>query len=1650
MVKVVMGVIRLSYIGLVLILLSITTNAQTTRYVSATGNDELNVCNSELAPCASIQAAIDASDSGDSVLVASGEYAPFSIGFGGPEDLIIYGEEGALIILGDAIPNRRIIDLRSDGTTLSGFNISGGENGGNHVAVSVSGDSVTISNNTISGVLTGIQTTTSYTNGYNILTGNTITGSGYGISLQNNSNVITSNTITVTTEGMGIGSSSNLISGNIFTVNTDGVVLQTYSGGSLPGADVDIQNILDNNSFARAVYVTDNSGVAVETVFASIQDAINAAEAGNNILVRPGTYSEEISYSGTTFGLVIDKTISVTGVDGSDNLIIGTDNVQATLTSGAESNFGTNFYVTAADVSIQGIEFEAAAGSVDPESPSNAVNKAFEITADGFSIQHSIVKAAEGYNFDGKTSTSIYFGDEDPDDLNNFTVDSNRLHGGITITNGAGDGDEEVNFAITNNVVTGNHFLRVRGAVDDVAWLNSSAHLPTELTGNNVSGVSSFIFQNWDQDSTELIDLEYLETFISENTVGSFVYSKTQGEGVRLIQYSEYGGTAPAFILWKDDIQSVIDSSASGDTVFVGSGTYDNISIDKSIGLLSASGKDSVTINGPGVSQGAALRIKAGTSGVVVGSGDRGFTFSAQSPDLAAVYLEEGVSGFIITGSILNGGTRNAFLTTGSTSDIIVTGNSISGDGPRALAYNNGETSLGASRASDNVKFTNNNFIGGINAGLLLGIEASDATISGNTFSGTSSYAQLELWGTGAAVSGNNFSSSGSGYAFADAASLYDESSIMDSNTGGVIISGSNNIYNTLQSALEEAVANDTVIVDGAVYSEGSTNIQDENLRIQISEGVSGLDSLILDSSVTRVSITGNDSSLVVLGNNKDNHFYISGENLTVNGFQGYNTVYVEGRRNEYSFLSIPDGYTFTDNRSGSPNGTNTITSIDQAGFDDITVLVLFGTPVNYPGSSISFQNDSSIFVIDDAGEFDLSSSVSIEFWIKVSGFSETDQAITKKGEDSWSIHRNGDSDQLSFTSYSSGVQHTLTGNISVNDNSWHHIAAVFDGVSKSLYVDGMLDISESADAFDTNNEDIKIGGWQGNIDELRIWNTGISQNQIRNDLFQQLKGDEENLAGYWKMDEGVGSLITDHSSSASNSNIPVNSGISWGVDNPPSGRFITGDEGWRILTSPSSNVSYGELLSGLWTQGFTGADSEEGEPNVFTYQEGDGNEDASLRGFTPISSADAKPDPGQAFIVYVYEDVAPSTAGVQGGFPKIIRSDSVQRYGEILPSLSLTKSGSEGTYDELNDGWNLIGNPYGSTIDWDRTHGWNRTGLDSTFYVWSDSANGGTGSYLSWNGLSGTLSDGKIQPLQGFWVKANNSETPALGLDDSSRYGGIELSKLKSIPEIRLRLSGKDMSNQALIMFSDNASTGKDKMDAFKLESYNSDWLALYSTVNGGSAMDIQALPIVFENELNVDIGIDGSELNGEHEISWDLNATPKDWFIYLFDSELGISTDMKAVGFYSFRVSSDAASKEKKSIKNPGQVHVLIPQSGSGSTKSKIKNERFRVVVTKNQIIKNEEPTVVPSKLSLEQNYPNPFNPTTTIEFSLPVDTKVQLKVFDLLGREVAALIDNELLKAGNHRATFFAKGLSSGIYYYRIETEGYTVVKQMTLVK
>ena len=97
----------------------------------------------------------------------------------------------------------------------------------------------------------------------------------------------------------------------------------------------------------------------------------------------------------------------------------------------------------------------------------------------------------------------------------------------------------------------------------------------------------------------------------------------------------------------------------------------------------------------------------------------------------------------------------------------------------------------------------------------------------------------------------------------------------------------------------------------------------------------------------------------------------------------------------------------------------------------------------------------------------------------------------------------------------------------------------------------------------------------------------------------------------------------------------------------------------------------------------------------------------------------------------------------------------------------------------------------------------------------------------------------------------------------------------------------------------------------------------------------------------------------------------------------------------------------------------------------------------------IEDDLASQIPTKFEISQNYPNPFNPTTTIQFGIPENSFVSLKIYNVLGKEIATVL-NEDKSIGSYEVDFNAINLPSGIYFYRIEAGNFVETKKMILLK
>ena len=134
-------------------------------------------------------------------------------------------------------------------------------------------------------------------------------------------------------------------------------------------------------------------------------------------------------------------------------------------------------------------------------------------------------------------------------------------------------------------------------------------------------------------------------------------------------------------------------------------------------------------------------------------------------------------------------------------------------------------------------------------------------------------------------------------------------------------------------------------------------------------------------------------------------------------------------------------------------------------------------------------------------------------------------------------------------------------------------------------------------------------------------------------------------------------------------------------------------------------------------------------------------------------------------------------------------------------------------------------------------------------------------------------------------------------------------------------------------------------------------------------------------------------------------------------------------------------------------------VPKARSGISKRLDGDFRIRGMLKGGELFgdttlvsvsREEEVTNLPEGIRLHQNYPNPFNPSTTIRFDLRRATPVSLAIYDITGREITTLLNQQVMSAGRHQMEWNAGKASSGIYFYRLEVNGKQITRKMMLIK
>ncbi len=456
----------------------------------------------------------------------------------------------------------------------------------------------------------------------------------------------------------------------------------------------------------------------------------------------------------------------------------------------------------------------------------------------------------------------------------------------------------------------------------------------------------------------------------------------------------------------------------------------------------------------------------------------------------------------------------------------------------------------------------------------------------------------------------------------------------------------------------------------------------------------------------------------------------------------------------------------------------------------------------------------------------------------------------------------------------------------------------------------------------------------------------------------------------------------------------------------------IDGNSGWRMLAGPHDNMPVSYLAGETAVQGVTDSEDE----NIYVSYDGSS--------WSAPSALSDEIDSGEGFILYFFDN----TVNGSEELPINFTAETSSQTNDV--TVNLHTSGNK---------WNLVGNPFQEQF--------NMSGITVNGGSLSSSVgqiyNDATDSYVTT-----TTTSGKVAAWQGFFLQ--NDDATSVTLDASSTTNGATFYKGRSNESayIGFELSFMDEDDQleikdqaTVLYFNDEAINEWDTFDAEKLLPLTSNYalLAIEGEREGDFLVKAQdSRSLTSENEESYYLEFSSVGYSGNFEITWPMwESIPEEWSIILNDLRTGEQVDVRTVDGYQFTADGS----------QPKTSTVLLPPQINSKLNNGIKEIRFRVDITKGASVSNE--TEVPIAFSLNQNYPNPFNPSTTIDYSIANSGIVDLSIYNLLGQKVATLV-NEFRTSGDYSINWKATNISSGVYIYRLTSNGVTLTQKMTLIK
>ena len=629
---------------------------------------------------------------------------------------------------------------------------------------------------------------------------------------------------------------------------------------------------------------------------------------------------------------------------------------------------------------------------------------------------------------------------------------------------------------------------------------------------------------------------------------------------------------------------------------------------------------------------------------------------------------------------------------------------------------------------------------------------------------------------------------------------------------------------------------------------------------------------------------------------------------------------------------------------------------------------------------------------------------------------------------------------------------------VSVSLNTWIHVAVTFNNGTATLYVNGVSKGSSSQGSVLNSTYPYVFGSFHpwgdygladgSEIDDIRIFNSVRTPSEISSDM---TSNSANGAVAFWKMDEGSGDTVADASENGNNGFLGSTNG-SAEVNNPT----------WNVLTPPIEPTGFFAIAENgqvtlKWNQ-----NSPEKFSKYYIYK-GTNINSLSLFDSTTSVSDTTKTITGLTNgIIYYFKLNAKDTDGLLSPFSTLDAAVPIESSGNALIFDGTNDYVDLGNVLNLSDDLTLEAWVYSDDFSvngriiskWGLSSGYELDVAGGNLRFALNQSVGVQTSLTSYNGQWVHLAATKSGTATKIYINGSLAATGTTALTINTSPNNLLIGEMANladaffngkIDEVRIwsvaRTQSEISDNMMIPLRGDE--TGLEGLWHFDEYSISTTFDATANQNNGF----INGPTFVYSNamgQITTPVELTSFSFSG-NKLMWSTESETNNagWEIEsrqipLSPPSNGVRGEFKSIGF----VAGKGTTVEKQNY----AFSISGLQSSASVVEFRLKQIDSDGKFSFSNIL---SVNLTPESYSLSQNYPNPFNPTTLISYQLKTNSHVSLVVFDLLGRKIRTLVNQEK-PAGSYSVDFSAADLPSGVYFYKLTAGKFSETKKMTVMK